>query len=71
MATMNQNARRVIRVTPTVTGVQYSNNDILFDTTEVPLAVGAKGECSKLVSAMISSKSNSLFDIELFFCTVS
>ena len=71
MAIMNQNARRVIRVTPTVTGVQYSNNDILFDTTEVPLAVGAKGECSKLVSAMISSKSNSLFDIELFFCTVN
>ena len=71
MAIMNQNARRVIRVTPTVTGVQYSNNDILFDTTEVPLAVGAKGECSKLVSAMVSSKSNSLFDIELFFCTVN
>ena len=69
--TMNQNARRVISVTPTVTGVQYSNNDILFDTTEVPLAVGKKGECSKLVSAMISSKSNSLFDIELFFCTVN
>ena len=68
---INQNARRVIRVTPTVTGVQYSNNDILFDTTEVPLAVGLKGECSKLVSAMISSKSNSLFDIELFFCTVN
>ena len=68
---MNQTARRVIRVTPTVTGVQYSNNDILFDTTEVPLAVGKQGECSKLVSAMISSKSNSLFDIELFFCTVN
>ena len=50
---MNQNAIRVIRVTPTVTGVQYANNDILFDTTEVPLAVGKKGECSKLVSAMI------------------
>ena len=69
--TMNQNARRVIRVTPTVTGVQYGNNDILFDTTEVPLAVGKKGECSKLVSAMLSSKSTSLMDIELFFCTVN
>ena len=68
---INQHARRVIRVTPTVTGVQYSNNDILFDTTEVPLAVGLKGECSKLVSAMIVSKSNSLFDIELFFCQVN
>ena len=29
---MNQSARRVIRVTPTITGVAYSNNDILFDT---------------------------------------
>lgn len=67
---LNQNARRVIRITPTVTGVQYANNDILFDTTEVPLAVGKKGECSKLVSAMIISKSNSLFDLELFFCQV-
>ena len=68
---MNQHARRVIRVTPTITGVTYANNDILFDTTEVPLAVGKKGECSKLVSAMMISKSNSLVDIELFFCQVN
>ena len=68
---LNQNARRVIRITPTVTGVTYANNDILFDTTEVPLAVGKKGECSKLVSAMVISKSNSLVDIELFFCQVN
>ena len=68
---MNQSARRVIRVTPTITGVAYSNNDILFDTTEVPLAVGKKGECSKLVSAMIISKSNSVFDAEIFFCQVN
>ena len=33
---MNQNARRVIRVTPTITGVTYGNNDILFDTMEIP-----------------------------------
>ena len=52
---MNQHARRIIRVTPTITGVTYANNDILFDTTEIPLAVGKKGECSKLVSAMIIS----------------
>lgn len=68
---LNQNARRVIRITPTVTGVTYANNDILFDTTEVPLAVGKKGECSKLVSAMVISKSNSLVDMELFFCQVN
>ena len=68
---MNQHARRVIRVTPTITGVTYANNDILFDTTEIPLAVGKKGECSKLVSAMIISKSNSVFDAEIFFCQVN
>ena len=68
---MNQSARRVIRVTPTITGVQYGNNDILFDTTEIPLAVGKPGECSKLVSAMIISKSNSVFDAEIFFCQVN
>ena len=68
---MNQNARRVVRVTPTITGVTYANNDILFDTTEIPLAVGKPGECSKLVSAMIISKSNSVFDAEIFFCQVN
>ena len=68
---MNINARRVIRITPTVTGVQYGNNDILFGTTEIPLAVGKPGECSKLVSAMIISKSNDVFDGELFFCQVN
>ena len=36
---MNQNARRVIRVTPTITGVTYANNDILFDTTEIPVTL--------------------------------
>jgi len=69
--TMNQQARRVIRVTPTITGVTYGNNDILFDTMEIPLAVGKKGECSKLVSAMIISKSNDVFDAEIFFCQVN
>ena len=68
---VNQNARRVIRLTPTITGVTYGNNDILFDTMEVPLAVGLKGECSKLVSAMIISKSNDVFDCEIFFCQVN
>ena len=65
---MNQNARRVIRVVPVITGDTYANNDVLFNNTEIPLAVGKQGECSKLVSAMIISKSNSVFDGELFFC---
>ena len=68
---INQTARRVIRVTPTITGVTYANNDILFDTTEIPRAVGSNGECSALVSAMIVSKSLDVFDLEIFFCTVN
>ena len=63
--------RKVLRITPTITGVTYGNNDILFDTTEIPFAVSSKGDCSKLVSAMISSKSNDVFDGELFFCSVN
>ena len=63
--------RRVIRITPTITGDTYANNDILFTTTEIPNAVSSRGDCSKLVGAMISSKSNSLFDLEMFFCEVN
>jgi len=65
---MNQQARRVIRVVPVITADAYADNDVLFNNTEIPLAVGKKGECSKLVSAMIISKSTQVFDGELFFC---
>ena len=61
----------VIRVTPTLSGDQYANNDIFFDTTAISEAVRYQGGSSKLVSCMINSKSNSLFDIELFFCEVN
>ena len=61
----------VIRVEPVITGDQYANNDILFDTTKIPNAVNSLGGTSELVSCMISSKSNSLFDIELFLCSTS
>ena len=67
----NYSKKTVIRITPTFTGDTYANNDILFSTTEIPNAVLGAGGCSTLISAMISSKSNSLFDIELFFCETS
>ena len=63
----SQIARKVIRVTPVLTTAQYADNDILFGTTEIPLAVNGTGECSKLVSAMIVSKDSEVFDGELFF----
>ena len=71
MADLGRNLKKVIRVTPTITGDAYANNDILFTTTEIPKAVFEDGAASKLVSCMINSKSNSLFDIELFFCSVN
>ena len=59
--------RAAIRVTPTITGVQYSNNDILFNTTEIPDAVATPGGASKLVNITVNSKSASLFDMSLWF----
>ena len=63
--------RAVIRVTPTITGVQYSNNDVLFSTTEIPEAVGYVGGASKLINITINSKSSSLFDCALYFFQVN
>ena len=63
--------RAVIRVTPTITGVQYSNNDVLFTTTEIPEAVGYAGGASKLINITINSKSASLFDCTLWFFQVN
>ena len=71
MGRVVSNACNVIRVTPVITGDTYANNDVLFDSTEIKHAVLDEGGCSKLVSCIMSSKSNSLFDIELFFCSVS
>ena len=47
--------RRVIRITPTITGDTYANNDILFTTTEIPNAVAVKGGTAILQSAMFMS----------------
>ena len=58
---------KVLRVTPVITGDAYANNDVLFDSTEIENLTYIAGGAAKLVSAMIISKSNSLFDIELFF----
>ena len=71
MAELTRTLKKVIRVTPTITGDTYANNDILFGTTEIPKAVFEDGAASKLVSCMINSKSNSVFDCEIFFCSVN
>ena len=62
---------RVVRITPTITGVQYSNNDVLFNTTAIAGAVRVNGGASKLVSCQLVSKSIDVFDIELMFFTAN
>jgi len=62
---------KAARVTPTITGVQYANNDILFDTTEIPNAVLYEGGASKLINMTITSKSTSLFDCIFYFWQVN
>ncbi len=62
---------KAVRLTPTITGVQYANNDILFDTTEIPNAVSKAGGGSKLVNVSLWTKSNDVFDIELLFFQVN
>ena len=62
---------KAVRVTPTITGVQYANNDILFDTTEIPNAVSRAGGGSKLINMTITSKSASLFDCIFYFWQVN
>ena len=62
IGTVPQIRYKAARVTPTITGVTYANNDILFDTTEIPNAVETAGGGSKLINMTITSKSTSLFD---------
>ena len=68
---LNRDTYRAVRVTPTITGVQYANNDILFDTTEIPNAVKAAGGGSKLINMTITSKSTGLFDCIFYFWQVN
>jgi hypothetical protein len=68
---VNQIRHKALRLTPTITGVQYANNDILFDTTEMANAVESPGGASKLVNVSLWTKSNDVFDIELLFCHVN
>ena len=66
-----QKKYEVVRIVPTITGVTYANNDILFDTTEIPGAVKSHGSASKLSSCQLISKSTSVFDIQLMFFSVN
>jgi hypothetical protein len=63
--------RAAVRVVPTINGTQYSNNDVLFNTTEIPNAVASPGGASKLLNVTINSKSASLFDILIWFFQVN
>ena len=62
----------VIRVTPTVSTDAYANNDVLFNSTEVPNAVGNRGGVSKLIGLSIINYADNAgatgdHDFELIF----
>ena len=71
IGTIPEIRHKAVRVTPTLTGVQYANNDVLFDTIEIPNAIRHAGGASKLINITINSKSASLFDCLLWFFQVN
>ena len=58
---------KVIRVTPTLSTDAYADNDVLFDTIEIPNAVIGNGGCSKLISVSIVSQNTTLVDMDIVF----
>ena len=60
-------AKRIIRVSPTLDTNAYAEDDVLFVATEIPNAVIGKGGCSKLVAMYVIDKSNTDSDIDFYF----
>ena len=57
----------IIRVTPTLSTVQYSADDVLFTATEIPNAVIGNGGCSHLIGCYLYNKNDVDNDITLVF----
>ena len=60
----------VIRVSPTLHAATSTDNDILFQTTEIPNAVADRGGVSKLVSINYSNKQALALNIDLIIMEV-
>ena len=62
---------KVIRVSPTLSTDQYSDNDVFFNSTEIPQAVIGNGGCSKLTAITILNENDVAHDFDIVFMQVS
>ena len=62
--------RRIVRVTPELSTLQYGDNEVLFDATEIPNAVIRPGGCSKLIAISIVSQQTDQLDLDIVFMQV-
>ena len=64
----NYSKYSVIRVTPTMdAGTAYADDDVLFNSTEIPNAVIGKGGCCRLVAAYLHNHKDASFNFDLVF----
>ena len=57
----------VIRVTPTLDTSAYANDDVFFNSTEIPSAVIGNGGSSKLIGITILNEDDVAHDIDIIF----
>ena len=57
----------VIRVTPTLDTSAYANDDVFFNSTEIPSAVVGNGGSSKLIGVTILNEDDVAHDIDIIF----
>ena len=56
-----------IRITPTLDTSAYADNDVFFNSTEIPSAVLGNGGASKLIGITILNEDDVAHDIDLIF----
>ena len=57
----------VIRVTPTLDTGAYADDDVFFNSTEIPSAVIGNGGASKLIGLTILNEDDVAHDIDIVF----
>ena len=57
----------VIRVTPTLDTSVYANDDVFFNSTEIPSAVVGNGGSSKLIGVTILNEDDVAHDMDIIF----
>tara|TARA_R100001594_G_scaffold86372_1_gene120828 strand:- start:62 stop:577 length:516 start_codon:yes stop_codon:yes gene_type:complete len=57
----------VIRVTPTLDTSAYANDDVFFNSTEIPSAVVGNGGSSKLIGITVLNEDDVAHDMDIIF----